>query len=441
MSLPGRGRGGGPGRGRLYSSLLGSLGVLIVTLGVAMTVLNLVGTVGPFNFLEDHSASRRGVALWTPASANRAFPEDAFVHPRAWRTVASDVSWEPSAESPVYGKNAARVVVVTDARALTSDELEPLLQFVRSGGGVLLTGAVGAYSALGEFENYDRLRRLLQVKDAAAAPAVGIGRVRSNRRGPLSALLFPAEELSLSPAPEATAIPGSEGELAWATGDSEAPPLAAALRRELGEGRLVWLGAGPELVTTYAGLEPAGKIVRACLRWLAREPLVEVLPWPGAAPYAVAEISGGSAFELLQNSGGQSPKAKLNLERARLTAGLLRLSRDADEMAQARREGAWVARPDRVAKWLAAREKVFVRSEVVGPNRVLVAVTNEGRADLAGLALRVYLNRPVRRISVERTTLQQNTPEANPDAAESLVDLKLPRLAAGANSAYYVDLY
>ena len=430
-----------PGRGRLYSSLLGSLAVLIVALGVAMTVLNLVGTVGPFAFFGDHGVSSREVALWAPASASRAFPEDAFVHPRAWKTVASDVSWAPRAESPVFGKNAARVVVVTDARALTSEELESLLRFVRSGGGVLLTGAVGAYSALGEFEHYDRLRHLLQVEEAAPAPAVGIGRVRANRRGPLSALLLSAEALSLSPAPEATAIPGTEGELAWATAESEAVPQAAALRRELGKGRLVWLGAGPELVTTYGGLEPAGKIVRACLRWLAREPLVEVLPWPGAAPYAVVEVSGGAAFELLQSSGGASPKAKPNLERARLTAGSLRLSRDADAMAQARREGAWVARPDRVANWLAAREKVFVRSEVVGPNRVLVAVTNEGRADLAGLALRVHLNRPVRRISVERTTLQQRTPEAKPDTAESRVDLKLPRLEAGANSAYYVDLY
>jgi hypothetical protein len=110
------------------------------------------------------------------------------------------------------------------------------------------------------------------------------------RPGPLSAGLAPDQRLALLPEGGVPATADPAAELRWA-GDlapGAAPPSGArgaSLRREIGRGRLVWLGAGPDRSAAGA-TAPGGDFARlaaAAFAWAAREPYAEVLPAPAAS--------------------------------------------------------------------------------------------------------------------------------------------------------------
>ena len=138
---------------------------------------------------------------------------------------------------------------------------------------------------------------------------------------------------------------------------------------------------------------------------------------------------------------GEPADARAAPGRRSAHGGLAYWTADARPLAQVVRDGAWLTRPDRVGPWLELRQQVSVRSEIAGPNRVLVAVTNRGDAAGSDLALRVHLNSAVQRVEVQRTTLQQASPQAIPDLEASRVDLRLPEVSPRSSHAYHIDLY
>ena len=74
-----------------------------------------------------------------------------------------------------------------------------------------------------------------------------------------------------------------------------------------------------------------------------------------------------------------------------------------------------------------------------GPKRLVVAVTNRARAQARGVALRIFLNEPVRSASVEATQLLQSAPALHLQPGSESLDLALPDLAERASAAFTLD--
>ena len=64
--------------------------------------------------------------------------------------------------------------------------------------------------------------------------------------------------------------------------------------RDFGKGRLAWIAVGPErAATTGTDHRLLLHVLEAAVAWSSRMPSVEVLPWPGGAPFAPASWARG----------------------------------------------------------------------------------------------------------------------------------------------------
>ena len=75
-----------------------------------------------------------------------------------------------------------------------------------------------------------------------------------------------------------------------------------------------------------------------------------------------------------------------------------------------------------------------------GPNRLLLEASYRGDRPLEGVVVRVHLNAPTGNAVVGRTTIQQEEPNAEFDLGAQRVDVWLPALDRGANTAFTIDL-
>jgi hypothetical protein len=386
--------------GRLYAPLAAALGLVLAAMGLALGVQMVAAVVGPFDFVAPPPAGAASLGIWVPASAGSDARSEARRCARAWRAALGERAavHEPGALEALRSGGPA-VLAVADGRALADEEVAALREWVRRGGSAILTGPVAVRGPRGEWRGTGAMARLLGVERVASLPrSASLGLVAS-RRGPLSAALAPGQRLALEPEEGVPAVDDPAAELRWAGNGSPGsgpPPLGvrgAALRRELGAGRLVWLGAGPE--RSAAGAAAPGRdfarLAAAAFAWAAREPFAEVLAGEEPArsegrPPAAASAPGG---------GGQDPEAGGALE-----AELRRL----------------------------------------GPRRHLLEVTHRGREPLRGGVVRVHLNARVERLAVGRTLLQQEEPRVRFDARAQHVDVRLPELAGRRHLAYTIDL-
>jgi hypothetical protein len=104
-----------------------------------------------------------------------------------------------------------------------------------------------------------------------------------------------------------------------------------------------------------------------------------------------------------------------------------------------RERGAWCARAGELASWWRRRAAARVRFERAGPRRLQVLVSLLGPEPLERAVLRVYLNTPVRELSVTAAKLFQRglVPLFQPGAER--VDLRLPELEPGKSYAWSFD--
>ena len=103
------------------------------------------------------------------------------------------------------------------------------------------------------------------------------------------------------------------------------------------------------------------------------------------------------------------------------------------------RDGAWITRRAKVEQWRLRRSQVAANLRRVGPNRVLVEVTNRNRQSIEGVGLRVHFNRRVASAKIERTAVLQDAPRLRFRQGDERVDLLLPDLPARASRAYSLD--
>jgi len=446
--------------GRFYGFLLGSLAVCLVTGGLALNVLTVSAVIGPFHvFARGSSTGVEKLGLWLPVSSAGVAPEERARRLRAWH--AAVVRERDVHDSDTLASlTAFRVVVVGDARALTRDEALQLGRFLTSGGGVLLTGPVGVRDARGRWRGYGLMQDLLRVSRVSPLSADGSGYVTPGRRGPLVADLEPGRRIAMIPQSGAPALANPDAELLWSEAKASGP-AGASRRIEVGRGRLVWLAAGPERAVAEHSREllhggPSSRVLEAAVAWLAREPRLEVLPWPEGAPMAAvrpknAAIGAEAASMPLPRRARDAIDAVV--ARADRRASLLDLGQLArgfpDLPVQTvhayagdalRARGAWFAGPGGYARWRRGRRALDVGLHRAGPQRQLLEVSNRGGETIENAVVRVYLNAPALSAVVGRTTLQQGEPKARFQFGNGIVDVRLPPMRAGEHLAYTLDV-
>jgi peptidoglycan/xylan/chitin deacetylase (PgdA/CDA1 family) len=104
-----------------------------------------------------------------------------------------------------------------------------------------------------------------------------------------------------------------------------------------------------------------------------------------------------------------------------------------------RQRRAWLASGGELAHWWRARDRCFVRAELVGSHRMRVQVTNRGDEALRDLALRIYMNVSTRSARLAGTTLFQSPPVLYHVPGSEYLEVVLPRLAPGRSYAYHLD--
>jgi len=321
--------------GRVYGLLTLVLGLGLLAAGAALSVQMIAAVVGPFDLLERAPRGAPRLGVWLPASALEGERLPARRRARAWRAaLAPRVAVRESGSLAALAGAGVAALAVSDARALTDAELAALSAYVRGGGSAILTGPVAVRGPGGEWRGTGAMARLLGVPRIAPLPRGASLALAAARRGPLSAGLEPGQRLAVLPEEGAPAIDDPGAELSWA-GDA-APGAAgpgsgrgASLRRELGLGRLVWLGAGPDLSAAGA-TTPGGDFARlasATFAWAAREPYAEVIAGGGPESDLDAELRRmGPRRHLVEVTNRGSAAAREAVVRVHLNARVDRLA-------------------------------------------------------------------------------------------------------------------
>lgn len=440
--------------GRLYSPLALTLAGTLALMALVLAVLTIGAVIGPFRiFAPEPSSAPRALGLWLPHTAPGVSSPERALRVRAWRMAASServVRESGSLEALV--ERGLRVVALPDARTLNPVQADKLRAFVEGGGGVVLTGSVGVRGDDGSWRGYDLMRELLGVERVVPRAREQTRFLAAARRGPLSAALEPGQRIALVPESGAPAVDAADAELRWEAG---AQVSGAALRRRLGGGRLVWLAAGPEAA---AGSGEVGgdvaRLVEASLAWAAEEPFVEVLAWPGQAPFAafvgdapLARVPAGLLEARSVREMGAAIDAGLERARRRGTLFVLSPPADAPRREQAldyarrrsERAGAWLASAGEISAWKRLRAGIDATVHRIGPRRHVIDVRSRNREAVRNAALRVHLNAAAHGVRIERTTLQQDAPEVRVDLGERSADVLLGELSPDERRSYTLD--
>jgi hypothetical protein len=301
----------------------------------------------------------------------------------------------------------------------------------------------------GSWRGYDVMRALLGGVEPIPLESDRALSLVASRRGVLSSPLLPRERIAIRAEPGLPAIAGAGAELSWSATaeEGDATSLGASLRRSVGRGRLVWLAVGPERAARDGDSRALRRVLQAAVAWAARRPLVEVLPWPGGAPFAAILETRTDGLE-------PSPKAlrfaaAAEIDAAEASAGLARLHAPtadlgadgawSDTAAELAQRGAWLATRSELASWTRERSSIEATVRRAGPQRLVVAVTNRASGPAHGVVLRLYLNESARSASVEATQLLQATPGLRFRAGAESLDLALPDLAERSSAAFTLD--
>lgn len=376
MSLP---------EGRYYTPIVYNISGWLLVSGLAITILMWTNVIGPFRFwaLQGEEASR-AVGLWIPESPGVRIQPETTRRLVAWtNALPEDVPILADWRLDHLIEQNVGVIAVPNAEALSPAQAARLWAYMADGGGLLLVGSVGVLDPAGEWLGFALMERLLRVDDVISLGAESGPGLTTGKRGPLVSSLQDAELLRLAPEPGAPALIDPRAELVW-LGPDESPSGAASHRLEVGAGRLVWLGAGPESLwdATIEDWHPATRLLGSTLAWLRRQPTLEVRS--GSQP------ASSTATSTADESSERTPPVTAAYDR-------------------------------------------------VGPNRLLLRVTNPGEADATGAVVRVYLNVPVTDAQVGGTTVLQAIPNLILRPGAEHIDLLIPDLAAGRSTAYTLD--
>jgi hypothetical protein len=315
--------------GRFYSLLVVSVAGLLCTLGVAVSILTVSSVLGPFRFLApsvDSGIER--VGLWLPPSAQASDAEERLRRLRAWRgAVSHERDSLVAAEIATFREESIRTIAVVDARRLRDDEALHLLGFVHGGGSVLVTGPIGTEDRDGARRGNALMKKVLGTPTARLLPGRHTAQLASEVRGPIAAPVDPGDRVTVRALAGRGVVEVADPELVWVEDGARS---GASLRRILGRGRLAWIAAGPaDAVAAHSHELLSGgavtRVLESALAWLAGEPRVEVLQWPGGAPFAALRTPAAASGSSFETKGGApealgSPNLRALRARARLAA-------------------------------------------------------------------------------------------------------------------------
>lgn len=374
--------------GALYRGLVWSLALALLGAGALLSIQMISAVVGPFRLAQmgahdprDAVVLLRDASQPIGAALRSSFGHELVGSGRSVREVASLLELDPATTGSI---------VLSEPRVLGEDEGAALRNYLAGGGGAVLIGSVGVRDAAGGWLGYDTMSNLLGAEvtpqDEARARAIV-----ASGRGPIAAALAPRQRINVIPEPGLPGATLAEAELRWAGAQANAAAPAAALRRDFGAGRLAWIAVGPDrAATTGADQRRLRHVLEAAVAWTSRTPWVEVLPWPGGAPFAgVVERDAPDAAA----SARPELAWQREIDAAALEGGVARLmlpdsarsegsteKQLASAMGELGRRGAWVATRRELSTWTRERAAVEASVRRAGPRRVVVEVTNFGAA-------------------------------------------------------------
>lgn len=432
----------------------------LVGASALLLILMLANVIGPFRFTAiDPSQMRNAVGFWIPVDGERPYPPEIARRTEAWRRLVDDDIVIESDRLRDLLNAGVSAVILPDARRLTPDQADAIDRYMMEGGGIVVCGSIGVRGDEDEWLGYAVMRALLRVGSIVPLPREQSDVLAANRRGPLSARLRPGHRLSLVSEPGVPAISAEESELLWAgAADAAAVHAGASRRVRLGRGRLAWVGPGPEVVlgSNSEDVRALERALRNAMAWVRKRPILELRPWPGDNRYAM-EI-------WKRNAGAEAPSTRterLSFEHAidgalasATISGVflfveLPVSGPGDRwaedlrlrlMGQGRASGAWITTRDQASEWMAMRSNIRLAVDEVGPNRLLVNITNPTDGELRGIGLKLWMNRPASSIQVDAVTVGQVLPTVAFDRASESAAIDLPPLGSGITYAFHIDL-
>jgi len=446
----------------LYSSTVWSLSLFLIAASAVLVIAMLSNVIGPFRFtsLDEVSSRTRGVGFWIPDDGEIPYPPEIARRTGAWRRFVGgdDVVIESNRLRDLLNAGVG-VVILPDARRISSEQAEAIRRYMMDGGGIIVTGSIGVRDPDDEWIGYEVMRDLLQVSSIVPLPREYSDEIAVNQRGPIAALLGPGERFDVISEPGVPALEGRDGELLWAKALSGAGSHSAASRRiRVGRGRLAWIGPGPEVVdeSNQEDQRALERTLANAIAWVRRKPVLEVMPWSHGLRFAVAieKRVDPEAARLDDRERFALEDAAVDaIERAAETGEQIEIeipvSGPGDVWAESlrvrlleriRASGGWPATREEARAWFANREAVRTSVTQAGPNRLLVNVSNRAEADVAGLGLRLWINRPAGSIETAAINVGQTVPQVVFQRASESAEIALPDLAAGSSIAFYVDL-
>ena len=207
----------------------------------------------------------------------------------AWRAAAASIGREVEVfegERLIDVDPARYAVWVLPAQDRLSDyDWAALDAYLARDGGAVLTGGTGLLS---EDEREPSVLEQLFPGERFAGSASGANRLRVVGRSPLVAGFAAGWELGFDNR-EGGIGTASPGALAWGGADAGAAVLPGRHRG----GPVAWLGFS---IAQLEDPEAGGRLARNALRFAAREPLLDLRPWPDGRPCAVL-VDGGHGHD------------------------------------------------------------------------------------------------------------------------------------------------
>jgi len=209
-------------------------------------------------------------------------------HAGHWRELALRAGYQAETIGDAQlesGLDAYAAVVLPSVVCLGDAARAELQRYLRAGGGVVATWALGARDGGGHWRGYDFLQAL------TGAVRFELGRneapwfvsVRSST--PLGAGLPGGARIQVTSLERLEAV-SLDADAYWSDAGlrPRTPALpadyqAAVVRKQVEEGRLVWMGFHENSYVTGEA-ERASALLLNALAWAARRPLVAVDPWP-----------------------------------------------------------------------------------------------------------------------------------------------------------------
>jgi len=104
-----------------------------------------------------------------------------------------------------------------------------------------------------------------------------------------------------------------------------------------------------------------------------------------------------------------------------------------------KRKDFWITTASEISKWFERKDKVEVKIEPRGESRVVLTVSNQGDKTINNLVIKVDLNQPATRITLNTEIIGTKLAKYEFDKTNKTVYLYINDLEKGESRTYYLD--